>query len=85
MYSFVPEQSGGSAQSWGQAFAHRGIGDAITTLEEVGAVLVSLVDATDWSSEGFRALHELLARVRDDTGTQLGSLRIRQWELEGSE
>ena len=85
MYSFALDQYGGSTQAWGRALAHREVADAIAILEQAGATLVSLVDATDWRSEGFRALHEMLARVRDDTGAQVGNLRIRQWELAGSE
>lgn len=81
MYSFAHDQSGGSSQAWAQILAHREIGDAISTLQKAGATLVSLVDASDWQSEGFRALNELLARLRDDTGTEIGSLEVRQWEL----
>lgn len=83
MYSFAHDPSGGSSPAWCEVFAQGEIGEAISTLEDAGAMLVSLVDASDWRSEGFRALNELLARVRDDTGAQIGSLRIRQWELGG--
>lgn len=69
----------------GQVLACREIGEALSTLEEAGATLVSLIDASDWRSAGLRALNELLARVRDDTAVEIGNLEVRRWELaEGS-
>ncbi len=46
---------------------------------------MSLVDASDWQSEGFRALHERLARLREDCGAEIGHLHVRQWELNAGE
>lgn len=85
MYSFAHDLSGGSSTAWGQVLACREIGEALSTLEEAGATLVSLIDASDWRSAGLRALNELLARVRDDTAVEIGNLEVRRWELaEGS-
>lgn len=85
MYSFAHDLSGGSSTAWGQVLACREIGEALSTLEEAGATLVSLIDASDWRSAGLRALNELLARVRDDTAVEIGNLEVRWWELgEGS-
>lgn len=81
MYSFAPDQSVASSPAWGRIMARREIEDAMSTLQETRATLVSLVDASCWRSEGFRALNELLARLRDDTGREIGDLEVRQWEL----
>lgn len=40
-----------------------------------------MLDDSDWQSDGLRALHDLLARLRDDTGVELGHLQVREWEL----
>jgi hypothetical protein len=64
-------------------FAACEIQTAISTLEDAGAALVGLVSRADWQSDGLRALHGLLARVRDDTGAEVGQLTVRAWELGG--
>jgi hypothetical protein len=81
MHSFAPDHALGAGTIWVRLLARTEIGTAISLLEEAGAALVALVDASDWQSEGFRALHELLARMRDDTGVEIGNLRVREWEL----
>ncbi len=86
MYSFAQDQAGGSSQLCGSSLARHEIGAAISTLEEAGSTLVALVDSSDWQSEGFRALNELLARLRDETAVEIGNLKVREWELgEGAE
>lgn len=81
MYTIAPDHALGSETTWVRMLARTEIGAAIALLEDTGAVLVSLVDASDWQSEGFRALHEMLARLRDDTGAEIGHLGVREWEL----
>lgn len=81
MYSIAQNPAIASDTSWVWMLTSREIGTAISLLEDAGAVLVSLVDASDWQSEGFRALHERLARLREDCGAEIGHLRVRQWEL----
>ena len=66
-------------------FAACEIQAAIWTLEDAGAALVGLVSRADWQSEGLRALHALLARLRDDIGAQVGQLTVREWELGAGE
>lgn len=62
-------------------FAACEIRTAISTLEDAGAALVGLVGSADWQSDGLRALHSLLARLRDETGAEVGQLTVREWEL----
>ncbi|WP_226534042.1 hypothetical protein [Microbacterium paraoxydans] len=83
MYSLAPGRVSTSAELWARLVAHQAIGSAVSTLEEAGAALVELVDDADWQSEGFRALHDLLGRLRDETGAELGRLTVREWELGG--
>lgn len=81
MYSFANTLHAGSAQSGDRLLASQEIGAAISMLEQAGANLVSLADRSDWRSEGFRALNALLERLRDDTGVEIGHLKVREWEL----
>lgn len=81
MYSLAPDSALGSDTFWTWMRVSGEIRTATSALEEAGAALVGLVDATDWQSEGFRALHELLERSRDAAGVEVGSLRVREWEL----
>lgn len=81
MYSLAQHHAIASDASWVWMLTSREVGTAISVLEDAGAVLVSLVDASDWQSEGLRALHELLARLREESGVESGHLRVRQWEL----
>lgn len=81
MYSLAQHHAIASDASWVWMLTSREVGTAISVLEDAGAVLVSLVDASDWQSEGLRALHELLARLREESGVEIGHLRVRQWEL----
>lgn len=81
MSSLAPDAAFGSDTFWTWMLVSSEIRTAISTLEEAGAVLVALVDATDWQSEGFRALHALLERSRDATGVEVGNLEVREWEL----
>jgi hypothetical protein len=81
MYSLAPDPVATSAELWARLVAHREISAALSTLEDVGTALVRLVDDADWESEGVRALHDLLGRLRDDTGVELGRLKVREWEL----
>jgi hypothetical protein len=81
MYSLAQDHAIDSSALWVWMLTSREIATAISLLEEVGAVLVSLVDDSNWQSEGFRALHDLLARLREDTGAEMGTLRVREWEL----
>lgn len=81
MYSIARDHALGVETIWVRMLARTEIGSAMALLEDAGAVLVSLVDTSDWQSEGFRALHERLARLREDCGAEIGHLRVRQWEL----
>lgn len=81
MYSLSPGRVFTSAEVWARLVAHREIGAAVSMLEDAGAALVGLVDDADWQSEGFRALHALLGRLREETGVELGHLTVREWEL----
>lgn len=83
MYTFAHDQGIASEELWVWFLACREIAAAIATLEEAGATLVALVDSSGWQSEGFRALHELIMRLRDDTGAEIGQLKVREWELGG--
>lgn len=86
MYMFTQEQAVSAETVWLWYLVYQEIGTAISTLEEAGATLVALVDSSAWESDGFRALNELIIRLRDDTGVELGKLSVREWELgEGPE
>ncbi|MFF1539558.1 hypothetical protein ACFVWL_05750 [Microbacterium sp. NPDC058269] len=84
MYSFANILEADSAQAGDRLLAAQEIGEAVTTLEDAGSTLVALADRSDWQSEGFRALHALLARLRDDTGAEIGHLKVHEWELGGA-
>lgn len=81
MYSLAQHHAIASDASWVWMLTSREVGTAISVLEDAGAVLVSLVDASDWQSEGLRALHDLLVRLREESGVESGHLWVRQWEL----
>ena len=81
MYSIAPDHAVGSEALWVSFLARRELADAISILERAGAALIPMLDDSDWQSDGLRALHDLLARLRDDTGVELGHLQVREWEL----
>ena len=82
MHSFTHAEAYASDAFWAWVTARRDIDAAITALESAGAALVALVDESDWQSDGVRALHELLGRVQDGTGSEIGGLQVRARELE---
>ncbi|MFK3677507.1 hypothetical protein ACI2IP_07230 [Microbacterium sp. NPDC090218] len=85
MYSLAPDRVVSSAELWARLVTRREIDAALVVLDDAGAALVRLVDDADWESQGLRALHALLGRLRDDTGVELGHLRVREWEATGGE
>lgn len=81
MYPHAPDHAVGSEALWVWFAACREIADAISILEHAETALIPLVGDADWQSEGLRALHDLLARLRDDTGIEVGRLKMREREL----
>lgn len=83
MYTFAHAQPVASAEQWVPIAVRRELAEAITLMEDAGAELVALAADAAWESDGFRALQELLSRLRDDTGAEVGELAVREWELGG--
>lgn len=85
MHSFIhAEGRFGSAELLAWMSACQDVRTAVAALESAGADLIPIIDASNWQSDGLRALHALLMRLRDDTGRELGRLSIREWELKGA-
>jgi len=82
MFSLAHDPTVASHELWTWMLVSGEIGAALSALEHAGSALVPLAADTDWQSEGLRALHELLGRLRDDAGAEIGELRVRQWELD---
>jgi hypothetical protein len=81
MHSLVDVQTLRPQGSWAHALAQRELAMAIQLLEEAGVSMTALAEDADWQSKGVTALHELLVRMRDDTGSEIGSLMAREWEI----
>lgn len=79
MLNIIAEEGWG-ANTLGRWFAaQRAAGEAMRTLEDAGAGLLPLVEASDWQADGVRALHALIidlrTRVTHDTGVLSGLQR----------
>ncbi|PRA79645.1 hypothetical protein CQ045_13875 [Microbacterium sp. MYb66] len=81
MYEIAQQPAAASDDPGIWFLACREIAAAISTLDAAGAFLVGLADSSDWQSAGLRALHELLERLRGETGVEVGHLTAREWEL----
>ncbi|MBT2483921.1 MULTISPECIES: hypothetical protein [unclassified Microbacterium] len=85
MHSFLPAGGGGvSTDLWAWVSARQDLRGAIAAVESAGAELRPLADAANWQSDGMRALHDLLLQLGDRTGSQVGDLSVREWELEAA-
>jgi hypothetical protein len=82
MNPFVNAVSAGSDDMWAWFAASREIIAAMRALDETGAALIALADESEWHSDGVQALNSVLERFQHRTRSEVGDLRMRQWELE---
>lgn len=82
MNPFVNAVSAGSDDLWAWSAASHEIIVAMRSLDETGAVLRILADESQWRSDGVRALNIVLERFQHRTRTEVGELRMRQWEMD---
>lgn len=69
---------------WNWFSAQRAVGEAITALEDAGAGLLPLVEASRWQADGVRALHALIVDLKERTAAEGGALGSRLWELDAA-
>lgn len=67
---------------WSWYSAQRAVRDAIAALEDAGAALLPLIEASQWHAEGVMALHELIVEARARTASEIGELDGRLWEIQ---
>lgn len=76
---------GWGADALGNWFAaQRAVGGAIVALEDAGAGLLPLVEASDWQSDGVRSLHALIIDLKERVTYETGVLNSLLWELESA-
>jgi hypothetical protein len=69
---------------WKWFSAQRAVHEALAALEDAGAGLLPLVEASEWQADGVRALHALIVDLKDRTTIEVGILNSRLWELEAA-
>jgi len=69
-------------EMWARYHAQQALTAAIDALDAAGAALVSLTADTQWSSDGVRALNQMLGDTQAAAGAEAAQLRTRSWELE---
>ncbi|MDQ0643319.1 hypothetical protein [Microbacterium murale] len=84
MLNIIAADTWSSEAIWRWFSAQRALNEAITALEDAGAGLLPLVDASDWQADGVRALHTLIVDLKARATVEVGVLSSRLWELEAS-
>ena len=84
MLNIIAASSPTSDALWKWFSAQRAVNEALTALEDAGAGLLPLVEASEWQADGVRALHTLIVDLKDRTMSEVGVLRSRLWELEAA-
>ncbi|MEW1974076.1 hypothetical protein AB0301_03180 [Microbacterium profundi] len=84
MLNIIAASSPASDDLWRWFLAQRAVNEAIAALDDAGAGLLPLVEASDWQADGVRALHALIIDLRDRATAELGVLNSRLWELEAA-
>lgn len=84
MLNIIAADGWASDAGWMRFSAQRAVSEAIVALEDAGAGLLPLVEASDWHAEGVRALHVLIIELKDRTTAEVGVLSSRLWELEAA-
>jgi len=69
---------------WKLFSAQRAVNEAIIALEDAGAALLPLVDASEWHADGVRALHVLIVDLKERTTAEVGAVRSRSWEIDAA-
>ena len=82
MLNVISADSWSTDALWTWYSAQRAVRDAIGALEDAGAALLPLIDASQWHAEGVMALHELIVEVRARTASEIGELDGRLWEIQ---
>ena len=82
MLNIVAAEAWASDALWSWYSAQRAVRDAIAELEDAGAALLPLIDASQWHAEGVMALHELIVEARARTVAEIGELSGRLYEIE---
>ncbi|MDP3950124.1 hypothetical protein [Microbacterium sp.] len=84
MLNIIAAESWSSEALWKWFSAQRAVNEAIAALEDAGAGLLPLVEASDWQADGVRALHALIIELKDRTTIEVGVLGSRLWELDAA-
>lgn len=82
MLNFIAAEAWASESLWVWHCARRAVADAIDALDDAGAALLPLVEASHWQADGVRALHELIVELRARTASDGGALHSRLWEID---
>ncbi|MCC2028344.1 hypothetical protein [Microbacterium tenebrionis] len=82
MLNIVAAEAWASDSLWFWHSAQRALRDAIIELEDAGAALLPLIDASQWHAKGAMALCALLVEERARTAAEIGELNTRLWEIE---
>ncbi|WP_426187073.1 hypothetical protein [Microbacterium sp. TWP3-1-2b2] len=69
---------------WKLFSAQRAVDEAIIALEDAGAALLPLVDASEWQADGVRALHVLIVDLKERTTAEVGVVRSRSCEIDAA-
>lgn len=84
MLNIIAEEGWG-ANTLGSWFAaQRAADEAVRALEDAGAGLLPLVEASDWQADGVRALHALIIDLRTRVASETGVLGGLQREIESA-
>lgn len=82
MLNIIAADGWSSDALWAWYCARRALNEALSALEDVGAALLPLVDASEWQAKGVMALHELIVEARARTASEVGELNSRLWEID---
>lgn len=84
MLNIIAADAWSSEAVWTWLSAQSAVNEAITALEDAGAGLLPLVEASDWQADGVRALNVLIVDLKGRATIEVGVLSNRLWELEAA-
>lgn len=84
MLNIIAAEAWSSEALWTWFSAQRAVNEAITALEDAGAGLLPLLEASDWQADGVRALQALIVDLKERATAEVGELSSRLWELEAA-